>query len=58
MLQAKIQITNTQDNSEIVTYAYYPIEISYVENLTADMPVPTMEDGFNAVVYSSDGGKS
>ena len=55
VLQAKIQITNTQDNSEIVTYAYYPIEISYVENLTADMPVPTMEDGFNAVVYSSDG---
>lgn len=55
VLQAKIQITNTQDNSELVTYAYYPIEISYIENLTANMPVPTMEDGFNTVVYSSDG---
>ena len=55
VLQAKIQITNTQDNSELVTYAYYPIEISYIENLTANMPVPTMEDGFNTVLYSSDG---
>lgn len=56
ILQAKIKVAEGDiQGKDLIVYAYYPIEISYVTEITEGMPVPAMEDGFNTVLYSNDG---
>lgn len=49
-------IDGSQTNSEEYIYAYYPIECTYVENMSCLAGCsPTLEGGFSRVLYASDG---
>ena len=60
-IEAKVEakratIDGSQTNSEEYIYAYYPIECTYVENISCLAGCsPTLEGGFSRVLYASDG---
>ena len=57
IVECKITITeNSQTNSQEVIYAYYPIEITrLISSELTDKIIPTLDGGFEEVVYASDG---
>ena len=57
-VQAKISISEGQSvtNADEFIYAYYPIEITYLNSATiANGIVPSLEGGFSSVLYAADG---
>ena len=53
---SRASIDGSQTNSEEYIYAYYPIECTYVENMSCLAGCsPTLEGGFSSVLYASDG---
>lgn len=57
IVECKITIIeNSQTNSQEVIYAYYPIEITrLISSELTDKIIPTLDGGFEEVVYASDG---
>lgn len=56
ILQVKVKVADADvEGKDLVAYAYYPIEISYIAELSADLPVPLMQNGFDIVTYANDG---
>ena len=57
IVECKITITeNSSTNSQEVIYAYYPIEITrLINNSLIGKVIPTLDGGFEEVVYASDG---
>ncbi len=58
VVRVKVEIPDTETNKKEVIYAYYPIEITWINsNITYNekMIIPTMTGGFDQVVYGSDG---
>ena len=56
ILQVKIKVSDTDITDKYLTiYAYYPIEISYIDEVTSDIQIPMMYGGFDTVTYKGDG---
>lgn len=57
IVQVEIKVGNKSDtNSDEYIYAYYPIEITRMENASmADNIIPNLDGGYDTVIYASDG---
>ena len=56
ILQVKIKVSDIDITDKYLTiYAYYPIEISYIDEVTSDIQIPMMYGGFDTVTYKGDG---
>lgn len=58
VIQANIKVTDTSNNNaNQIIYVYYPIEMTRIYDVDKDnlKYVPTIDDGFYSVLYSTDG---
>lgn len=56
VIQAKVKITQSNTTYDEELYAYYPIEVTRIDdNDYTNALVPTLEGGFTEVLYAADG---